>query len=184
MEWLNYHHLLYYWMVVRTGSVAAASTELKLASPTISVHATMQGVILGTAAYMAPEQARGKTVDKRADIWAFGAVLFEMLTGTRAFPGADVADTLAAVLRADPDWNALPAEVGFPVRTLLRGCLEKDPRRRIADISAALFVLRHQALATAADGPARTSTPGCGFARRSRWGNSRTAARTRSGGRS
>ena len=111
-------------------------------------------MILGTAAYMAPEQAKGKPVDKRADIWAFGAVLFEMLTGTRAFGGADVADTLAAVLRADPDWNALPADVGFPVRTLLRGCLEKDPRRRIADISAALFVLRHQANGAAADGPA------------------------------
>ena len=93
---------------------------------------------------MAPEQARGKAVDKRADIWAFGAVLFEMLTGKRAFHGEDVGDTLAAVLRADPDWNALPAEAAFPVRTLLRGCLEKDPRQRIADISAALFVLRHQ----------------------------------------
>ena len=106
---------------------------------------TGAGVILGTAAYMSPEQARGKTVDKRADIWAFGAVLFEMLTGKRAFDGEDVGDTLAAVLRAEPDWNALPAEAAFPVRTLLRGCLEKDPRQRIADISAALFVLRHQA---------------------------------------
>ena len=126
-------------------------------SPTITTPAMMTraGVILGTAAYMAPEQAKGKPVDKRADIWAFGAVLFEMLTGTRAFGGADVADTLAAILRADPDWNALPAEVGFPVRTLLRGCLEKDPRRRIADISTALFVLRHQAIGTAADGPAQ-----------------------------
>ncbi len=124
-------------------------------SPTITTPAKMTGagVILGTAAYMAPEQAKGTPVDKRADIWAFGAVLFEMLTGTRAFGGADVADTLAAILRADPDWNALPAEVGFPVRTLLRGCLEKDPRRRITDISAALFVLRHQTIATAADGP-------------------------------
>ena len=103
------------------------------------------GVILGTAAYMSPEQAKGKTADKRADIWAFGAVLFEMLTGTRAFDGEDVGDTLAAVLRAEPDWNALPAEATFPVRTLLRGCLEKDLRQRIADIAAALFVLRHQA---------------------------------------
>ena len=124
------------------------------------------GVILGTAAYMAPEQAKGKSVDKRADIWAFGAVLFEMLTGTRAFDGEDVGDTLAAVLRADPDWNALPAEVGFPVRTLLRGCLEKDPRQRVADISAALFVLRHQATGPAADGPAGPGRSGRGDVRR------------------
>jgi serine/threonine-protein kinase len=126
-------------------------------SPTITTPAMMTavGVILGTAAYMSPEQARGKTVDKRADIWAFGAVLFEMLTGKRAFDGDDVSDTLAAVLRAEPDWNALPAEAAFPVRTLLRGCLEKDPRQRIADISAALFVLRHQATGAAIDGPAQ-----------------------------
>jgi serine/threonine-protein kinase len=125
--------------------------------PTITTPAMMTraGVILGTAAYMAPEQAKGKPLDKRADIWAFGAVLFEMLTGTRAFGGADVADTLAAVLGADPDWNALPADVGFPVRTLLRGCLEKDPRQRIADISAALFVLRHQAIGAPGEGPAK-----------------------------
>src|SRR3989442_14964630 len=92
-------------------------------SPTIMTPAMMTGVgvILGTAAYMSPEQARGKTVDKRADIWAFGAVLFEMLTGKRAFDGEDVGDTLAAVLRAEPDWKALPAEAAFPVRTLLRG---------------------------------------------------------------
>ena len=124
-------------------------------SPTITTPAMMTGVgvILGTAAYMSPEQARGKTVDKRADIWAFGVVLFEMLTGKRAFDGEDVGDTLAAVLRAEPDWSALPAEAAFPVRTLLRGCLEKDPRQRIADISAALFVLRHQATGAANEGP-------------------------------
>ena len=129
-------------------------------SPTITTPAMMTGagVILGTAAYMSPEQARGKTVDKRADIWAFGAVLFEMLTGRRAFDGEDVGDTLAAVLRAEPDWNALPAETTFPVRTLLRGCLEKDPRQRIADISTALFVLRHQATGAAIQGPAHRRT--------------------------
>ena len=112
-------------------------------SPTITTPAMMTGVgmILGTAAYMSPEQAKGKPVDKRATSGRSGAVLFEMLTGTRAFDGEDVADTLAAVLRAEPDWNALPAEAAFPVRTLLRRCLEKDPRQRIADISAALFVL-------------------------------------------
>jgi serine/threonine protein kinase len=125
-------------------------------SPTITKPAMMTGVgvILGTAAYMSPEQAKGKPVDKRTDIWAFGAVLFEMLTGKRAFDGEGVGDTLAAVLRAEPDWKALPAEAGFPVRTLLRGCLEKDPRQRIAHISAALFVLRHQAIGAAIEGPA------------------------------
>ena len=123
-------------------------------SPTIVTPAmTVAGVILGTAAYMSPEQARGKTVDKRADIWAFGAVLFEMLTGKRAFDGEEVSDALAAVLRAEPDWNALPAEAVFPVRTLLRGCLEKDPRQRIGSISAALFVLRHLASGAANDSP-------------------------------
>ena len=110
-------------------------------------------MILGTAAYMSPEQARGKTVDKRADIWAFGAVLFEMLTGKRAFDGEDVSDALAAVLRAEPDWSALPEQAAFPVRTLLRGCLEKDLQQRIGSMSAALFVLRHQANATANESP-------------------------------
>ena len=116
-------------------------------SPTITTPAMMTdvGVILGTAAYMAPEQAKGKTVDKRADIWAFGAVLFEMLTGKRPFHGEDVGDTLAAVLRAEPDWTALPAEVPSSVRALLRACLEKNLRQRIADIAAVLFVLRHHA---------------------------------------
>ena len=114
-------------------------------SPTITTPAmTAAGMILGTAAYMSPEQARGKTVDKRADIWAFGVLLFEMLTGKRAFDGEDVGDTLAAVLRAEPVWSRLPAETVVPVRTLLRGCLEKDPRQRIGSMSAALFVLRHQ----------------------------------------
>jgi serine/threonine-protein kinase len=136
-------------------------------SPTIATPAmTVAGVILGTAAYMSPEQARGKTVDKRADIWAFGAVLFEMLTGKRAFDGEDVGDTLAAVLRAEPDWNLLPAEAAFPVRTLLRGCLEKDPRQRIADISAALFVLRHQANVTATEVQAAPDSGGRGGLRR------------------
>ncbi len=122
-------------------------------SPTVTAGGTREGAVLGTAAYMSPEQARGTPVDKRTDIWAFGCVLYEMLTGQRAFDGASVSDTMAAVLTAEPDWNALPAASTFPVRTLLRGCLEKDPRHRIADISAALFVLRHQATATPTEGP-------------------------------
>jgi len=98
-------------------------------------------VILGTAAYMAPEQAKGKSADKRSDIWAFGCVLFEMLTGRRAFDGEEVSDTLAAVLRAEPDQNALPAATPASVRRLLRRCLEKNPKRRLADIRDARLEL-------------------------------------------
>ncbi len=95
-------------------------------SPTLSVHATESGIILGTAAYMSPEQARGRPVDRRADLWAFGCVLYEMLTGQRAFPSEGVSDTLAHVLMMEPDWNALPADTPAPIRRLLRRCLEKD----------------------------------------------------------
>lgn len=100
-------------------------------SPTITTPAaTRLGVILGTAAYMSPEQARGRAVDRRADVWAFGCVLYEMLTGTRAFGGDDITDTIAAVVRAEPDWHALPVATPPAVRTLLRRCLEKDARKR------------------------------------------------------
>ena len=116
---------------------------------------TGAGVILGTAAYMAPEQAKGCPADKRSDIWSFGCVLFEMLTGRRVFAGEDVGDMLAAVLRAEPDWTALPRDLPASIRALLEGCLTKDRRQRIADISAALFVISHQAtLATASGAPA------------------------------
>jgi serine/threonine protein kinase len=103
-------------------------------SQTITVGPTQAGVILGTAAYMPPEQARGLTVDKRADIWAFGCVIYEMLSGRRPFEGQTMADLLAAVMTTEPDWAALPA--GSPVRTLQR-CLEKDPKRRLRDIGDA-----------------------------------------------
>ena len=102
-------------------------------SPTLSQAATMQGVILGTAAYMSPEQARGKAVDKRTDIWAFGCVLYELLTGKAAFHGEDVTDILAAVVRAEPDWQALPTATPLKVRDLLRRCLQKDRRQRVHD---------------------------------------------------
>jgi len=104
-----------------------------LHSPTIT-HATQRGLILGTAAYMAPEQARGKPVDKRADIWAFGVVLWEMLAGRRLFDGATTSDVLAAVLRDEPDLRALPAELSSVARHVIARCLEKDPRRRFRDI--------------------------------------------------
>jgi len=95
-------------------------------SPTLTLAATQAGVILGTAAYMAPEQARGKAVDRRADIWSFGVVFYEMLTGTRLYRGETVSDTLAAVLKVEPDWHALPAEVPPTIRKLLRRCLTKE----------------------------------------------------------
>jgi eukaryotic-like serine/threonine-protein kinase len=103
-------------------------------SPTLTQRATQLGMILGTAAYMAPEQAKGKKVDRRADIWAFGVVLFEMLSGERAFKGDDVSDVLAAVLRQDIDWRALPADTPARVRRVLERCLERDPTQRLRDI--------------------------------------------------
>ena len=113
------------------------------ASPTITTPAMMTGVgvILGTAAYMSPEQAKGRAADKRSDVWAFGCVLYEMLTARRAFAGDDVADTLAAVLRAEPEWSALPADTPAAIRVLIARCLVKDRRQRIADLAVAQFVL-------------------------------------------
>jgi serine/threonine protein kinase len=105
---------------------------------------TQAGIILGTAAYMSPEQAKGRAADKRSDVWSFGCVLYEMLAGKRAFDGEDVSDTLAALLRGDPDWAALLPETPPSIVTLLKRCLEKDRRRRIGDIAAAQFVLGEQ----------------------------------------
>jgi serine/threonine-protein kinase len=113
---------------------ATSSSAGATMSPTLSVHATQAGFILGTAAYMAPEQARGKSVDRRADIWAFGCVLFEMLTGRRAFEGDDISITLASVLKSDPDWRALPNGTPRTLRRLLLRCLNKDPKYRLQAI--------------------------------------------------
>ena len=110
-------------------------------SPTLTARATQMGMILGTAAYMSPEQARGKPVDRRADIWAFGAVLYEMLTGRRVFEGEEISDILAAVLRQDVDWTKLPAETPAGIRRLLRRCLEKDPKKRLSAIGDARLEL-------------------------------------------
>ncbi len=118
-------------------------------SPTLTAR-TQMGVILGTAAYMSPEQAKGRPVDRRADVWAFGVVLYEMLAGRRAFDGDDVSDVLASVLKSEPDWNALPADVPAPVRRLLRRCLEKDPRKRLRDIGEGMLQLE-EALAGGRD---------------------------------
>jgi Tol biopolymer transport system component len=130
------------------------------ASPTITSPAmTRVGMIMGTASYMSPEQARGLTVDRSADIWAWGCVLFEMLTGRRAFDGADATEVIAAVVRAEPDWARLPHDTPAPVRRLLHRCLEKDPRRRVADIRDARFTLEDLGTdaVTPAPAPARRS---------------------------
>jgi serine/threonine-protein kinase len=106
-------------------------------SPTVTTNVTQAGIILGTAAYMSPEQARGKSVDKRADIWAFGVMLYELLTGERPFKGEDIGDTLAAVIKQEPDLSRAPIQV----RELLRSCLEKDPKKRLRDIGDAWRLL-------------------------------------------
>ncbi len=112
-------------------------------SPTLTHHVTSAGMIVGTARYMSPEQARGKGVDKRADVWAFGAVLYEMLSGRQAFTGDTTTDIIAAVVTRDPDWTALPPSIPGTIRELLIRCLDKDPRRRLRDIGDARFVLEN-----------------------------------------
>jgi Tol biopolymer transport system component len=122
-------------------------------SPTLTAAATRAGVVLGTAAYMSPEQARGKSVDKRADIWAFGAVLYEMLVGRKAFEGETVSDTLAAVLRADIDWAALPQQTPSSVRRVLRRCLDRDLKTRCHDIADARIEMEEAPEAGAVPAP-------------------------------
>jgi Tol biopolymer transport system component len=124
-------------------------------SPTLTAHATRQGFIVGTAAYMAPEQARGRAVDRRADIWAFGVVLYEMLTGRRAFDGEDSSDVIASVLRSEPEWAAVPANTPARARELLMRCLVKDPRQRLHDIGDARLEIEY--ILSGKDQEARTS---------------------------
>jgi serine/threonine-protein kinase len=124
--------------LVESGDAAPAGRENLTQSPTITTPAmTQAGMILGTAAYMSPEQARGKPVDRRADIWAFGCVLFEMITGRRPFDGELISDVLASVLKTEPNWRTLPVDTPSALERLLRRCLEKDPRRRLQAIGEA-----------------------------------------------
>lgn len=117
---------------------AAVTTDIDIEkSPTITAEMTAPGVILGTATYMSPEQARSRSVDKRTDIWAFGCVLYECLSGKRAFQGETVSDTIAQILKGEPDWKDLPQKIQPTIRTLLRRCLQKDPRHRLHDIADA-----------------------------------------------
>jgi eukaryotic-like serine/threonine-protein kinase len=118
---------------------ADASSSL---TPTITAAMTRAGAVLGTAAYMSPEQARGGSVDRRTDIWAFGVILYEMLTGTRLFQGETISDTLAAVLRAEPDWQALPTSQAPALCRLINRCLERNPRLRLRDIGEARIFLQ------------------------------------------
>ena len=121
----------------------SGSSAIAMNSPTLSIHATQAGIILGTAAYMSPEQARGKRIDRRTDIWSLGCVLFEMLAGTRPFQGDDATDTIVAVVSQDPDWRALPSSVPASIRQLLRRSLEKDPKRRLDSAAAVRLEIDH-----------------------------------------
>jgi Tol biopolymer transport system component len=123
-------------------------------SPTLTARATQAGVILGTAAYMSPEQAKGRVADKRSDVWAFGCVLFELLSGRRAFDGEDVSDTLANILKTEPDWTLLPADVPGTLRRVLSHCLDKDRRARIPEVAAVRFLLDDALQAPAVQTPA------------------------------
>lgn len=131
--------------VLDFGLAKAFESEAKIAdlshSPTLTTPSTRLGVVMGTAAYMSPEQARGREVDKRTDIFAYGCVLFEMLAGKQSFPGETVSDTMAAILKLDPDWKLLPASTPPPLLRLMRRCLEKDPKLRLRDIGEARIAL-------------------------------------------
>ncbi len=141
------------------------------ASPTITAMATQMGVIIGTAAYMSPEQARGSAVDRRADIWAFGAVLYEVLVGRTLFAEPSVSDTLASVLRSDIDWTALPSSAPTSVTRLLRRCLDRDPRSRLRDIGEARVALEEAAAGPVPvdDPPLAVGAPGRGWRQAVPW---------------
>jgi Tol biopolymer transport system component len=123
------------------GALSPSTSPTLMNSPTLTAAGTQMGVILGTAAYMSPEQAKGRPVDKRADVWAYGALVYEMLTGERLFAGESVVETLAAVMRQDIDLGRLPGEVPPALRELLRRCLERDPKIRLRDIGEARILL-------------------------------------------
>jgi Tol biopolymer transport system component len=146
--------------LAKAAEPALSSSAGVMNSPTLSIHATQAGLILGTAAYMSPEQARGRAVDKRADLWAFGCVLFEMLTGKRAFGGDDVTDTIVSVVSKEPDWAALPAATPPGVRRLLQRTLEKDPKRRLDSAAAARLEIEEARGAAVAPHVAAPVRPG------------------------
>ena len=140
-----------------------------------SLSGTADGRILGTPAYMSPEQARGQPVDKRTDIWAFGCVLFEMLSGQRVFDGATGTDTLAVVLQQEPDWSALPPNTPASVRRLLERCLQKDPRNRLHDIADARIELDDVDRLGGSDGRSPHGSPTASYSRPARLGRGHCA---------
>jgi Tol biopolymer transport system component len=123
------------------GGPASGSISSSANSPTMTTAATQAGIIMGTAGYMSPEQAKGRATDRRSDVWSFGCVLYEMLTGHKAFEGEDITETLAAIIRGEPDWTRLPADLPPAVRVLLTRCLIKDRAERVADMSVVRFLL-------------------------------------------
>ena len=147
--------------LAKPGATAATGAVRAVESPTITTPVMLTGVglILGTAAYMSPEQAKGLEAGRRSDVWAFGCVLYEMLSARRAFDGEDVSDTLAAVLRGQPDWTVLPASLPPAIRLLLTRCLDKDRKTRIGDISTALFLLNEPTAAVPATATVQPMTP-------------------------
>ena len=144
--------------------VGGGSTPDLSKSPTMMTDGTNAGVILGTVAYMSPEQARGKAVDKRTDIWAFGCVLYQMLTGRPAFRGETVSDTIVSILEREPDWTGLPVGTPPAVRRLLQRCLEKDQRRRLRDIGDVRHWLEDVASGAAGLGLTSSASPRRGLA--------------------
>ena len=144
---------------------AGAPSADAMKSPTLTARATAMGTIVGTAAYMAPEQARGRAVDRRADVWAFGCVLFEMISGRRAFAGDTITDVLAAVVREEPDWSSLPASTPNHVVALLRKCLQKDPARRLRDMGDARLELDEPAAVAAVSATVPIAAPSRGRSR-------------------
>jgi len=139
-----------------SAAVAGASPTI---SPTLSIGMTQAGMILGTAAYMSPEQARGKTIDQRADIWAFGVILYELLTGTPLYGGETITDTLAAVVLQEPDYSRLPVGTPSGLRRLIRGCLQKDPKTRLREIGDARLLLEEVETPSVAVAPRRSWLP-------------------------
>jgi serine/threonine-protein kinase len=152
--------------LTEASGASAAGGDDPSQAPTVMSPAAMtgMGMILGTAAYMSPEQARGKAVDKRTDVWAFGAVLYEMLTAKRAFAGNDIADAIASVMKTTPDWTALPANVPPTVVTLIQRCLDKDRSARISDIAVARFLLSEDGSLSGISRVAAGTTAGSGTA--------------------
>jgi eukaryotic-like serine/threonine-protein kinase len=142
------------------GEAGRAGADNLSQSPTITTPAmTQAGMILGTAAYMSPEQAKGRPADKRSDVWAFGCVLYEMLTGRRSFIGEDVAETLAHILTKEPDWTALPADAPVAMRRLLRRCLERDRKHRLDSAAAARLEIEEAAKNETMPASSPTSAP-------------------------